>query len=289
MNENYKIYVHIFPNGKLYIGQTRQSLKNRFGKNGYNYKGCKRMSDAICEFGWDNIIHLLLFDNLTSEITDIIEIELIKKYKTYDINYGYNMTLGGEGSLGHKVSEKLKEKNRNRILGKKGKDCPNSFAVIADGKEYESITDFCIKNNLSREMVEKWLKGEVRLPKEWLDKDLRLKDKKDKRLLEPQEKPFNTIIKYDGKIFNSQRELADYLEVSPATVCNWFKGKTKIPKKYLDNCIEFINRENPSNMIVLEGESTAKTKVFYDGVIYSSQAEMSRQTGINKATINTHM
>lgn len=99
MNENYKIYVHIFPNGKLYIGQTRQSLKNRFGKNGYNYKGCKRMSDAICEFGWDNIIHLLLFDNLTSEIADIIEIELIKKYKTYDINYGYNMTLGGKDGI----------------------------------------------------------------------------------------------------------------------------------------------------------------------------------------------
>ena len=31
------------------------------------------MSDAICEFGWNNIIHLLLFDNLTSEIADIIE------------------------------------------------------------------------------------------------------------------------------------------------------------------------------------------------------------------------
>lgn len=30
MNENYKIYVHIFPNGKLYIGQTRQSLKKSF-------------------------------------------------------------------------------------------------------------------------------------------------------------------------------------------------------------------------------------------------------------------
>ena len=104
MNENYKIYVHIFPNGKLYIGQTRQSLKNRFGKNGYNYKGCKRMSDAICEFGWNNIIHLLLFDNLTSEIADIIEIELIKKYKTYDINYGYNMTLGGDGGSPHETN-----------------------------------------------------------------------------------------------------------------------------------------------------------------------------------------
>lgn len=39
-------------------------------------------------------------------------------------------------------------------------------------------------------------------------------------------------------------------------------------------------------MIVLEGKSTAKTKVFYNGVIYPSQAEMSRQTGINKSTIN---
>ena len=55
----------------------------------------------------------------------------------------------------------------------------------------------------------------------------------------------------------------------------------------MNNGIEFINRENPSNMTVLEGESKAKTKVFYDGIIYPSQAEMARQTGINKATINS--
>ena len=247
------------------------------------------MYNAIQKYGWNNIEHNILFENLSFEEAKQIEIELIAKYHTFihdPLCNGYNMTLGGEGSLGHKNTEKIKEANRQRLLGKKGKDCPNSFAVIADGKEYESITDFCIKNNLSRGMVERWLKGEIRLPKEWLDKDLRLKDKEDKRLLEPQEKPFNTIIKYDGKIFNSQRELADHLEVSPATVCNWFKGKTKIPKKYLDNGIEFINRENPNNMIVLEGKSTTKTKVFYDGVIYPSQAEMARQTGINKSTIN---
>ena len=99
MGENYKIYVHIFPNGKLYIGQTRQTLVNRFGKSGCNYKGCVRLYEAIKEFGWDNIIHLLLFDNLSSEIADILEIELIKKYKTYDINYGYNMTLGGKDGV----------------------------------------------------------------------------------------------------------------------------------------------------------------------------------------------
>lgn len=99
MDENYKIYVHIFPNGKLYIGQTRLSLSYRFGKNGNKYKGCKRFYEAIKENGWDNIKHILLFDDLSSEMADIIEIYLIKKYKTYDINYGYNMTLGGKDGV----------------------------------------------------------------------------------------------------------------------------------------------------------------------------------------------
>lgn len=29
----WKIYKHTFPNGKVYIGQTKQSLPKRFGNN----------------------------------------------------------------------------------------------------------------------------------------------------------------------------------------------------------------------------------------------------------------
>ena len=35
--DNYKIYCHIFPNGKRYVGQTKQEVQRRFGPNGSNY------------------------------------------------------------------------------------------------------------------------------------------------------------------------------------------------------------------------------------------------------------
>ena len=36
MQENYKVYMHIFPNSKKYIGVTKRALKDRFDNgNGY--------------------------------------------------------------------------------------------------------------------------------------------------------------------------------------------------------------------------------------------------------------
>ena len=151
--KKFVVYEHLFPNGKRYIGITSKIPKNRWENgNGYSKEHQNVMYNAIQKYGWNNIQHNILFENLSFEEAKQIEIELIAKYHTFihdPLCNGYNMTLGGEGSLGHKNTEKIKEANRQRLLGKKGKDCPNSFAVIADGKEYESITDFCIKNNFT--------------------------------------------------------------------------------------------------------------------------------------------
>jgi len=38
----WKIYKHTFPNGKIYIGQTKKSLLARF-QNGRGYKSCPLM------------------------------------------------------------------------------------------------------------------------------------------------------------------------------------------------------------------------------------------------------
>lgn len=55
------------------------------------------------------------------------------------------MTLGGEGCLGHKSSQKVKDANRERLLGKRGRFCCNSCSIICNNEEFESITDFCEK------------------------------------------------------------------------------------------------------------------------------------------------
>lgn len=52
---------------------------------------------AIQKHGWDNFEHIVLIDNITKEMACIIEKELIKKYKTQDKKFGYNLADGGTG------------------------------------------------------------------------------------------------------------------------------------------------------------------------------------------------
>lgn len=94
----YKIYCHVFPNGKRYFGQTKRPLEERFGKNGINYKDSPLLWNAIQKYGWENISHILIKDNLTKEEANKYEMSYIKSYKTNDRNYGYNLTLGGDGN-----------------------------------------------------------------------------------------------------------------------------------------------------------------------------------------------
>jgi predicted GIY-YIG superfamily endonuclease len=64
MDNNYKVYMHTFPDNKVYIGITRQSLSQRWGKDGYGYQK-QPVYNAIKKYGWDNIKHELVEDGLT--------------------------------------------------------------------------------------------------------------------------------------------------------------------------------------------------------------------------------
>lgn len=79
----YTVYKHTTPSNKVYIGITSQNVNKRW-QNGYGYTGSKYFSRAISKYGWDNIRHDILYENLTKERACEIEIELIDKYKSYD-------------------------------------------------------------------------------------------------------------------------------------------------------------------------------------------------------------
>lgn len=100
-------------NGKCYIGIT-WNVKERWRSNGKAYKGY--FGNAIQKYGWHNFEHEILFSELTKDEACKKEIELIKKLNTLIPN-GYNLTKGGEGSLGYKISEKTREKMSNVKLG----------------------------------------------------------------------------------------------------------------------------------------------------------------------------
>ncbi len=113
--KNYYIYKHTTPNGKVYIGQTCQKPENRFGKNGYRYKNCTLFYNAIQKYGWENIKHEILFEGLTQEEADNIEIKLIREYRSNERDFGYNLQDGGNNSS---PSEDTKRKMSEWQIGK---------------------------------------------------------------------------------------------------------------------------------------------------------------------------
>ena len=72
-------------------------MTDRYGKDGYQYHKCPYFWNAIQKYGWENFEHIVLIDNLSKEMADIMESELIKKYNTTNVEHGYNITLGGDG------------------------------------------------------------------------------------------------------------------------------------------------------------------------------------------------
>ena len=103
--------MHTSPSNKVYIGITSQEPQKRWG-NGSNYSKQKYFYAAIQKYGWENIKHEVLFNNLTEKEAKQKEIELIAKHNSTDRNYGYNLTLGGDGVKGYVSTEETKQRTK---------------------------------------------------------------------------------------------------------------------------------------------------------------------------------
>ena len=120
-------------NNKIYIGETVKSdFNERFnehrskankGINNYFYK-------AIRKYSWESFDKIIIFqtevlDNteenkkLLNDIVNEKEAFYIKKYKTSDHNFGYNLTEGGDGIVGYKHSNEIRKKLLESHTGEK--------------------------------------------------------------------------------------------------------------------------------------------------------------------------
>ena len=106
------VYKHTSPDDKCYIGLTCRTLNGRCGHEGNNYKQQKVFYAAIQKFGWENISHEVLFENLSEDYARVLERAFIFIYKSNNPDFGYNNTEGGEKPQPPEQSEKMKgEKN----------------------------------------------------------------------------------------------------------------------------------------------------------------------------------
>ena len=113
MERNYKLYVHIAPNGKRYYGITKQEPEQRWRKgHGYDTQYFAR---AINKYGWDNIEHIVLQEDLNEEEAGELEQYMIQWYNTSNPDYGYNISLGGEcGNFSKETRKKMGEAKRGK-------------------------------------------------------------------------------------------------------------------------------------------------------------------------------
>ena len=116
-------------NGKIYIGfdsnwpNRKYSHKKRYTEQ--NHKKTK-FYNAIRKYGWDNFNWEVIYQSLDPEhCKNVMENYFITEYKTYigfvDCN-GYNMTLGGDGSIGVAVSQITRQKLSMSNMGHKVSD-----------------------------------------------------------------------------------------------------------------------------------------------------------------------
>jgi len=108
--ENYLVYKHTCPDGKSYIGIT-SNYENRCFQH-QKSKSCRAFSEAVMFFGWDNIKHEILMENLSKDDALSYESNLIHSYKTLLPN-GYNMKVRS-ANLEEKYA--LKKEIKNRVV-----------------------------------------------------------------------------------------------------------------------------------------------------------------------------
>ena len=258
---NYKIYVHINKtNGKLYIGQTCNVVEKRWA-NGRGYKGCRHFENAINKYGWNNFEHIVLIENLSLEEANIIEEELIKKYKTLDCKYGYNISSGG---LNRVCSEETKELLRNN---KDAIKAITDFAIRARGKsvinlltnvKYITISEAHRCTNDSMSKISKQC-NDNDICKEWMFLS-------DYEKLSESEK---LEIKNRSPYYNRKK----YKRNSTDKSSNFYSDKkpTGYYEKYYPN-----------------GYPKHKVLHIKSGITYNTLREASEDTGIGKSKIKNH-
>jgi group I intron endonuclease len=169
------IYKATFPNGKVYIGKTKKKLSDRV----YHHiwlSGSKNkiiMSKAIKKYGSDNIKWEIIEECISVDDMSSKEILYIKKYNSNNIEYGYNITEGGDG--GDTIST---NENRICIIKKRLKSNghnPDNYIPFTEELENEIITKYVEELYSIKKLVREYKISKNRITRLLKSKDIKIK------------------------------------------------------------------------------------------------------------------
>ena len=270
----YTVYIHINKiNNKTYVGITGIEPEKRW-RRGFGYYHNKYFYRAIQKYNWDkDFEHIILFENKTKEEAEQLEVLYIKILLSNNKYYGYNISNGGESIGKHSEESKLKMSEARKLVGKKRGSHPSAQRVYCNNKIFECIKDCADYYNINHTVVRSWLQGKVCMPQEFKDLGLQYADKE--TILKEDN---NIRIVCDNQIFNTIKECADYYDVNSSNMCNWLLGKRKMPKKFIDLELQYLNRETNSYEPKLK-------KVVCDGKIFDNITECALYYDLKPSTM----
>jgi len=104
---NYKIYMIKFPNSKVYIGLTKNSIQKRMSSH-TSCKDDRLVNRALKKYRGRYTVHIIENGIQTLEEASRLEVEYIKEYNSYE-GTGYNLCIGGSSNKGYKHTQKAKD------------------------------------------------------------------------------------------------------------------------------------------------------------------------------------
>lgn len=135
----YYVYVHTVPNGKIYIGYTKDPI-NRWN-NGEGYVNNRPFYKDIQIYGWNNIKHEIIANLEDMETALKLEAVLIALLKSENQDYGYNQT-----SIYNDAMKKYASRIEIKSISFETKTNEDSF-----------FENFNLPVSVCEEMIEQWI------------------------------------------------------------------------------------------------------------------------------------
>lgn len=173
----YKVYCWINRvNGKRYVGMTKQTMNKRAGSHMHGYEKTPYFWNAIQKYGEENFECRILAAGLTLQEAEQKERNYIRRYRTRNPQYGYNIEKGGTHNQTDAVCEK------QRISSAKSRNTsPKAIAYRKTLRErlQKNIQDPAYRAAMSAGLRRMWQDPEIRahrlskLKQMWQDPEMR--------------------------------------------------------------------------------------------------------------------
>lgn len=138
---SYSVYMHTCPDGKVYIGATKQRPPRRW-HGGCAYRSNRAFYAAIQFWGWGNIQHEILAEGLQEKAAHEMEARLIREHRSTDPQHGFNRAAGAT-TKGLSPTEEARRNISKGLTGKtKGRPHTKEHAAhIAQALRGHTVTE----------------------------------------------------------------------------------------------------------------------------------------------------